>query len=307
MTFPDVRSLAPLQVNSTVLAIEGLQVPPEIAMEHFRHSGGEFPSVTVLPGAAPRAQFRTPAKGAIDLFGLKGLPITTLDVYFAKFVDGIRSPDAVHTKYPLAASAKAFGWIRRISCQDRGIAWAECEIVYLSATGMAHPVGAAANSSLPSLPAQPALHTLAPTQVNAATHGGALGFTFDLNPDIMLGLEGNPGDGLLYHTLATYMGGAPTIEVDHGDPIALLGTLGQTGVVLGAQGFKQWLREFDAVNHVALPTGISFSIAQNAGRVVPVAYGADTGRVAKGGLRIEGLSAGATHPVVVGSGTVPTL
>lgn len=307
MSEPLIHSLAPIQVNATVLATAGLQVPPDVASEAFRHSGNEFASALVVPGAQPRVRFRTPFKPAYDLFGFKGLRVTTLDVYFAKFVDGIRSPSAVHPKYALATSAEAFGWINSVSVGNRGVAMAEVELVLLSSDGMVHPFATPTTSLLPSLSGQPSLHTLGVSSINGTHIGGALDFTLDLAPQIMVGIDGMPGDGLLYPTVAAYMGGSPAIEVSHGDPITLLATLGLTGVPVGASTFKQWLREYDATNHITLSTGISLTIASGAGRVIPMAPGADSLGVAKGGFRIEALSSTSTYPIALGTGTVPTL
>lgn len=305
MTFPDVRSLAPMRVNTTVIPVADVQVPPEVASEAFRHSGGEFASALVVPGAAPRVRYRTPAKVALDLIGLKALRATATDLHFAKFTDGIRDSGSAHTKYGLAVGATAFHFIRSISVADRGIAWADCEAILCSADGMTHPIAAPTLVALPTLVSQPSLHTLAPVSINGTAIGGVLGWSLDNAPEIMVGIDGNPGDGLLYPTIATYLGASPTIEVAHGDSVGLLATLGMTGLAVNGSTFKAWLRDYDATNHVALATGLSFTVAS--GRMIPVDYGADSGRLARGGLRIQGLSTGATHPVVTATGTVPTL
>ncbi|MBA3591564.1 hypothetical protein [Methylibium sp.] len=305
MADPIVYSLAPLRINATVLATAGLQVPPDVASEAFRHSGNEFASALVVPGAAPRVRFRTPFKAAYDLIGFKILPVTTLDIYFAKFAASIRDPNSTHAKYSLAVSAKAVAFIRSFSVAHGGIAMAEVEVVLLSSDGMAHPFAAPATAALPTLAAQPTLHTMGTTSINGTAIAGAVDASVDLAPNVMIGIDGTPGDGLLYPTVATYLGGAPSIEVGHGDPITLLATLGLTGVAVGASTFKQWLREFDATTQLALSTGVSLTIASASGRMIPVDFGADNQSAAKGGLRIEGLSTSTTHPIAVGTGTVP--
>jgi hypothetical protein len=302
---PDIRSLAPLRINSTVLPIADLQVSPDIASEAFRHSGNEFPSALTQPGAAPRLRWKTPAKTAIDLIGLKALKATVLDIHFAKFVDAIRSASSVHTKIALATNCLASVFIRRFAVQDRGVAWADCEAILLSNDGMTHPMAAPTSVALPTLASQPSLHTLGTTELNGNIYGGAKGFSCDLNPDMMVGLDGSPGDGLLYPMAATYRGGSPIIEVDHADPVGLMAALSQIGVAIGVSTFKQWLRDYDSTNHVALTTGVSLTVAS--GRANPVEYAADSGRQTRGGLRIEALSTGTSHPVVVATGTVAVL
>lgn len=304
VVLPDIRSLAPLRVNATVLPIADLQVSPDIQSEAFRHSGNEFASAITVPGAAPRIRWKTPAKTAIDLIGLKVLKATVFDVHFAKFIDGIRSAAGVHTKLGLATNAVGMVYIRRFAVQDRGVCWAECEAALLSADGMTHPFAAPTGVALPTLASQPALHTLGPTEINGNTYGGATGLSVDLGPDVMVGLEGSPGDGLLYPMAAAYRGGSPMIEVEHGDPVALLTPLAQIGAAIGTS-FKQWLRDYDAVNHVALATGVSLTVA--AGRIIPIDYGADSGRLNRGGVRVEGLSTTTSHPIVVATGTCPAL
>lgn len=300
-----VRSLAPVLVNSTVIPVAGLQVPPEVASEAFRHSGNEFASALVVPGAAPRARWRMPAKTAFDLVGFKLLKATTLDLHFATFADGIRSSGVAHTKYGLAVGASAYLFIQRIAVADRGIAMADVEAVYLSSNGMVHPIAAPATVALPTLASQPALHTLGKASVNGSVIAGALDATIDLAPEIEVGIGGSPGDGLLYPTVAAYTGGRPAIEVGHGDPIALLASLGLTGLAVNASTFALWLRDYDSANHVTLGTGMSFTVANASGRIIPVEFGAESGSVARGGLRIEGLSSTSTHPIAVGTGTLP--
>jgi hypothetical protein len=189
--------------------------------------------------------------------------------------------------------------------QDRGICWADCEAVLLSNDGMTPPFAAPTGVALPTLASQPALHTLGTTELNGNIYGGAMGFSCDLAPDIMVGIDGSPGDGLLYPMACTYRGAAPVIDVEHGDPVGLMAALAQTGVAIGVGTFKQWLRDYDAVNHVALTTGVSLTVSN--GRVTPVDYGADSGRLTRGGLKVEALSTGASHPITVGTGTVAVL
>ncbi len=306
MTIPDVRSLAPLQINATVLPIADLQVSPEIATDAFRHSGNEFASAITMPGALPRVRWRTPVKAAIDLIGLKILKATAFDLFFALFDDGIRNTDASHTKIGLASGAAAGVFIRRFSVQDRGVCWAECEAIPLSADGMAYPLADPTTDFLPTLAGEPSLHTLGPSDVNGTVYGGALGMSCDLSPDVMVGLDGSPGDGLLYPMVATYRGGAGVLDTEHGDPIGLMAALGMIGVAVdGTDKFTQWLRDYDAANHVALATGMSLTIGS--GRITPVEFRTDSGKLLRGGMHVEGLSVDDAHPVTVGTGSVPSL
>lgn len=299
----NISSLAPIRLASTVLATENLQVTQDVQTTMFRHSGNEFPSVITVPGAAPRVRFSTPAKPALDLIGLKALRLTTLDVYLATFAAGFRSASTDHHKYSLNTSAAALAYIQRIRISDRGIAMAEIECVLLSSDGMAYPLGSPTTGSLPTLASQPALHTLGTSRVDSTTINGTSGFELDFGANVVAGIDGNPGDGLLYPTVAQYLGGTPVINVEHGDPVGVLAALGYIGLA-PTTSYVQWFRDYDTTNHVALTTG--FSITAAVGRATPTEFGSSNQAIAKSGFRHEALSVSPTHPWAVGTGTVAT-
>lgn len=299
----NISSLAPIRIGSTVLATDNLQVTQDVQSTMYRHSGNEFPSVIAVPGAAPRIRFSTPAKGALDLIGLKALRATTLDVYLATFAAGFRSSSTDHHKYSLNTSASSLVYIQRIRCADRGIAMADIECVLLSSDGMAYPLAAPSTGALPTLASQPALHTLGTSKADSTTINGSAGVELDFGANVVAGIDGNPGDGLLYPTVAQYLGGTPVINVDHGDPVGVLAAMGYIGAAL-ATSYIQWLRDYDVTNHVALTTGVSITAAS--GRAIPTEFGSANQAIAKSGFRVEALSSSTTHPWVVGSGTVST-
>lgn len=300
MTDPLIYSLAPAKINSTVLAVGNLRVSPAVAKAVTRHSGNEFPSIITIPGAAPRVRFQTPFGPAYTLLGLKALEVTTLDVAMASFAAGLRQTSG--RKFGLSTNATAFVYIRSVAVPPRGIAWAEIECVYLSADGLLHPV-TPATATLPVLAAEPQLHTAGPSSLNGTVRAGAVGFTFDLNSEVVDGINGEPGDGLLYPTVAQYLGGAPSITVEHGDPVSILTDLGLVGANISANAVH-YLRAYDATTQLALATGLILTIAN--GRITPLDFGADSGRVATTGYVVDGLSVGATHPIVITTGAIPT-
>ncbi len=298
MTTPVIYGLSPCKLNSAVLAIDRLQLPPDIAADSFRHSGNEFASAIVVPGASPRVRFQTPFYDAYSLIGLKGLKLTTFEVYFAKFVDSLRTTSNAR-KYSLTSSCTAFAYIRSASVGQRGIVMAEIEVVPLSNTGMAHPLTAADDGAVPAVSAQPTLHTLGPATINGTTVGGFNNFSLDLGQNV----EAPAGDGDLYARVCAWMGGDPVISVEHSDPVTLGTTLGLTGAAL-TSNYIQYLRSYDSTNHITLSTGLSLTIAS--GRVIPEEFGADNQGVSRGGLRVSALSTSSTHPIVIATGaTVP--
>lgn len=302
MTFPNISSLAPLRIASTVLAIDNLQLPPEVQSQAYRHSGNEFPSAIVVPGAAPRIRCSTPFKPAYDLIGWKALRATVVDVYLAKFASGLRSVTTDNPKYSLNTSAAALVYIQRVRCSDRGIAMADIEIVLTSSDGMAYPLAAPSTGALPTLSSQPELHTLGTSIFNGTTIAGSTGLDLDLGANIVLGIDGNPGDGLLYPTVAQYLGGTPVMNVAHGDPVGVFASLGYTGAAMSSN-FVQWLRTYDATTQLSLATGVSITAAS--GRTIPTEFGSGNQAVARSGFRTDALSATSTHPLVIGSGAVP--
>jgi hypothetical protein len=308
MTAPSLAGLAPARMGTTVVATEGLMVSPDIATQAFQHSGNEYPSVMQVLGAAPRSRFSTPFAEAYAAFGnsLKPKEFTAWDIYFATFAAGLRGSTAVHVKIALTASCKVFAFIKSISCRNRGgPCMAEVEAVYLSNTGLAHPWTRTDNNALPALLAQPVPLTMGPASIDGAVYAGEMDFSIDFGHEVLVGVDGSPGDGLLYPTVAQFIGGKPVFTAAHGDPMSILTELGFTGEAIDADSFIQYMRTVDASSQLVGSTGYSLTMAK--GRVVPVDFGADTMRAARGGFRVEPLSIDDTYPIIVASGAaVPT-
>jgi hypothetical protein len=300
MTAAVIYSLSPLTLNATTLATSNLRVSPEIASIMHRTSGNEFASVQAVTGATPRISFQTPYYEAYNLIGLKTLKCTVCSVYLAKFVDGIRSASSVHSKYALASSALGFAYIKSIAGSLNGIVMADVEVILLSADGLVHPLTPSTSNALPSLASQPALRTIGPCSVNGTTIGGVSSVNIDLGAS----MEAMTSDGDLYPRVCAYKGGDPVINVEHGDPETLRGTLGFTGAAISAN-FVQYFKTIDPTTQLTLSTADSLTVAS--GRVMPVEWGADNLQVARGGLRVACLSTSSTHPIVVATGaTAPT-
>ncbi len=300
MTAAVLTSLAPLTLGSTTLPTENLRVSPDVASVMHRTSGNEFGSVMAVLGGSPKISFDCTAAEAYTAIGFKGTMFTTCDVYLATFASGIRSAGSGHPKYALAASAKAFAYIRSISASQTGIAMASVEVLLLSSDGVTHPISPT-TASLPALSAQPALRTLGPGKINGTAYAGLVSMNLDLAPTV----EAILSDGSLYPQVCAYAGGAPVITVEHADPETLRGVLGFQGVSL-ASNYVQYLRDVDATTQTLSTTGISLTVAS--GRVIPLEFGASNLQIARGGYRVECLSTSTTHPVILATGaTVPVL
>ncbi len=291
-----VYGLGPLKLNSTVLAVNNLELPHDVASEAFRHSGNEFASVLTVPGAAPRISFSTPFYEAYALIGLKSLKITVAEIYFAKFVDAVRQSGGVHRKYSLAASAVGHAYIKSVSVAQRGILMAEVEVVFLSSDSMTHPLSSSDAGTLPTLSGEPQLYTLGPIGINGTNYGSNTQCGLQLGAS----MSADATDGSLYPTVAAYHGGDPIISVDYNDPATINGAIGQTGTNL-TSNFVQYFKPYNATTHVAtLASSLSLTIAS--GRIIPEPWNAGNLAMSRGSARIIGLSTSATHPWVIATG-----
>ncbi len=300
MALASFYSAAPLDINGTVLAAEDQAVSFGVVAEQVRHSGNLFPSVQIVPGAMPRYSAKVPFAEAYALIGLKALKMTTGGIYFAKFVDSVRSASAVHRKYALAASASGYAMITGASVSHGGVLWADVEIVFLSSDGMTHPLVSSDNGALPTLSAEPALRSIGPVTVNGTSYFGVVGASIDLGNK----LETFVGDGHLYPTVAAYVGGDPGLSIETADPATSIAGIGLLGAA-ATSNIVAYFRDYSTSTHLSLATGISVTIAS--GRIIPEDFNAASLGVAKGALRATGLSTSGTHPMVVATGaTLPT-
>jgi hypothetical protein len=291
-----IYSLSPIKINSTVLAVENIGLPQDVAGTMHQHSGNEFPTLNAIYGANPKLTFRTPFAGAYALFGLSALACTTVEVYLAKFSSLVRAGTTSHPKLALAASASAYGHITGWSVNQDGILMADCELFYLSADGTTHPISAPSlNQTLPSLASQPLLHTLGPVSFNGTVYGGLNQAACQLGQQVTV----QRSDGCLYPYLAARTGAQPKLTGDHLDPIALLASavLGYVGTNITAN-VVQYYRAYDSTTGLNSGSNcVSVTIAS--GRVNPTAMEASQGAVAKTGFEVNGLSSSSTNPLVI--------
>lgn len=303
MSVAVLYDLSPIKLNTTVLAIDDLQFTPDVIANPYKHSGNEFSSIMAVAGGNPAVKFKTPFAEAYALIGLKVLKLTAFEVYLAKFVDAIRQSGAVHRKYSLNTSQLGMAYITGASVSQDGILMAEVTVVLLSATdGVAHPLVASDTGTLPTLASEPVLYTSGPTSINSTVIGGTTGARLDLAPRIRV----QRTDGDLYPRICAYLGADPSIMVDHADPATMWSTVNPLTNGVAATSLIQYFRRYDpSTQQVALASGISLTIGS--GRAIPDTLSARVGDPATAPLRLIGLSATNTHPLVVATGvTVPS-
>jgi hypothetical protein len=287
-----IYTLAPLTINAATLPVMITGFSPGIVEEASKHTGDYYPSLNVVSGAAPRVTFSTFAKDAYSLIGLGVLNATTFDLYLAKFSALIKSTGSDHAKLTLNASCTAAVQITGLSVSQDGVWMAECEALLLSNTGNIHP-WQIATGSLPAVTAQPTRHTIGPVLLNNTGLPGVTGVSISLNNT----LESRRSDGDLYPRVAWQAGGEPRIQVDHGDPQALLTAAGLLGASISASTVV-YGRLYNATTGVSSSAnGLSFTVAS--GRAHQRDISASQGQIATGGIEIVGLSTSATHPIAV--------
>jgi hypothetical protein len=308
-----LETMSPLTVGSVTYAISDLAVSPSVEAQMLQHSGNEFPSLGIIPGATPRCSFKTPLYGALSMIGISArfVQASIFNFYLATFAAGLRQTGANHTKYSLATSAKCFLWIDGFSIAQNGVAMADCQGIFLSSNGTTHPLAAPTGSvALPTLASEPIINTMGPfsiTTTGEARFDGATDFSFRHNCNV----QAPKSDGDLYPKIAAFLGCTPQVMIGHMDPLSILaqvGLLGQNvdGTTITAATI--YLREIDTTGTPAtqLPktTGISLTVAR--GRIVPSPVQFSLGAPAKTALTIHGLSVGTTHPVVTATAaTIP--
>jgi hypothetical protein len=293
-------SLAPITIGSTTIAVERIGFSHDVMANVSWHSGNEYPSLIAVPGSNPRVSFRCHFQDIYALTGLTILSASTFSVYLAKYAALIKDATSVHTKFALTASCTACVYITSVSTDQDGILMADCEAVLLSNDGAAHPFTQTNNNALPSLTAQPILHTLGPLVLNGTGVPGVTGASISLGQRY----ESRRSDGDKYPRVALRTGGEPRMTIEHGDPLGVLTALGLDGANITSNAV-QYFKRYDATTGlVGTANGVSLTIAS--GRAHPVELGASHGAVATHGIEIMGLSTSSTHPIATSiTATVP--
>jgi hypothetical protein len=293
-----LSTMAPTNLNGTVLATTDLTLSPNVAETMFKHSDNQYASVISVTGATPVVSFSTPLKPAYDLIGLTILKLTAFDHYLAKFTDYAKDATSTHVKYALDVGATAIAAITGINASQGGIAMAQVTVMLLSSTnGMTHPLVRTANNALPNVASEPALHTVGPISINGTRIDGTRSISGTLGQAIQTPAH----DGELYPRNGSFLMADPVFTVQHEDPRTLAETLTLIGVN-ASSNIVMYFRAFSG--NVAAATGISFTVAN--GRAMPDTINTSQGQIATGGMRVIATSANDTHPWAVNTGaTLP--
>jgi hypothetical protein len=299
-------SLSPGKFGSTVVPFKAVGVTPGIIAELDFHSGNPYASLVRVPGARPRVVLTMPFAAAYAAlsggFGLTKL--TAFEIYLAKFTDGIRSSSSDHTKFALDSGAVAHAMITGATVDQDGVLMAVVEVYPLADDSVTYPLVKTANNSLPTLAAQPDLHTLGPVSINGTVYPGLKSAGFDLAQ----GFETETSDGDRFPKVGRKLDASPRLFGEHSDPEAITNLLGFIGATISSN-VVQYFRKFDATSGLVsndASSAISLTIA--AGRAHPLDIGVDQNGIARQGIEFLALSSTSTHPIAVStSATVPAV
>ena len=299
-----IYSLAPGRIGATVVPVKSVTVSPTIISEQDIHSGNPFPTLVRVSGAQPKLTMVVPfapAWAAIGSFDV--VRVTTLDVYFAKFLNYIRDPGAVHLKLGLSGTSAAAVMITGISVDQDGDLNATVEVTPISDGSFTNPI-AITTAALPTLGSQPLLYTLGPVSINGTVIPGLVSAGADLAQQLIV----QRSDGSKYAMAASRMSAAPRLFGEHADPGAIAAALTLDGANI-TSNVIQYFRSYNAVTGVvdnAASSGCSLTVA--AGRIHPTDFSVTQGAIAKSGFEFLPLSATTTHPIAVSvTATVPTV
>jgi len=284
-----INSIGAVVLGGTALPAQGLNYQPNASGGSFRHDQREFPSITTITGSAPTLTFQTPLKNALDVIGLRVARFTAWDFYLAKYTNGIHQ--AVSDKYTEAVGAEAYAVITGFSAAQGGFIMANVSVSFLSSNGDTDPL-VAATEAIPSI-AEPLLHTLGPVTLNNVATDGVQSVDGSLNQ------RWNPlfADGKLYTQVGSYDGGDPVLNVNHADPVAILGSdfVGKEITSLT----KVVYNAIDATTQKPTAVG-AITLTIGDGRIMPRAVSANVGEVAQLGFDILSLSdSPQVHPWVI--------
>ncbi len=303
MTALVLATCAPVTLATTVVAAEDFEYSPGISQDVFRHDANKFASALVKPGAIPVCRFKTPFLAAYTLMGVGLFRMTAFNFTFTQFSAFVRSGGSTHPQYALAASASAVGRILGASVNQRGILMADVAVVPLSSDGMVHPIAAPSNVALPTLAAEPTLHTLGAVEINGTKYSGCRNAGFDLGNDFVA----EPHDGDLYLRNVGEYQADPKLMAEHADPSTVFPIIGGLGAPITSTAklyFRAISAAVDATQGTALGTGLSISISSGSVNAGPIRM--RRGSMPTLGIEMQPLSATQTHPFTFNtSATMP--
>ena len=292
----NVTGMSPITLDSTTLAISDLAFTPDIVSIPFRHSGNEFPSIGAKPGARPAFRYRTPWLAAYAYFGLKLKISSIVNIYFANFTAGLRTPTtASNTALQVNNGCTGCSYIDGFSIDQFGLVMADVVTLMLSKDGITHPFQQVAAQVLPVLGSQPALSTMGPYQLNAVRKDGARSLGFRQNAIVYSPIN----DGDSYPRLADWMGASPQFMIDHEDALQMVTDLTLMGLNIATNAVI-WLADLDPTTFLRKTTGTSLTVT--AGNVMVKSVPWNLNSASKASVVVESLSSTGVHPVTVATG-----
>lgn len=303
-------SLSPGKFGSTVVPFKSVGFSPGILAELDFHSGNPYPSLVRVSGARPRVVMTMPLAAAYAAlsggFGLTKL--TAFEIYLAKFTDGIRSSSSDHTRFALDSGAVAHAFITGAQVDQDGLLMATVEVYPLADDSTTFPLVQTSNNALPTLAAQPDLHTLGPVSINGTVYPGLKSAGFDLAQ----GFATETSDGDRYPKVGRKLDSSPRLFGEHSDPQAIDNILTLIGLNISSN-VVQYFRKFDATTGlVSNDASSAISLTVASGRAQPLDLGVDQNGIARQGIEFlptqTSVSSVGTHPVAYSAtATVPAV
>jgi hypothetical protein len=299
-----IASLAPLRVaGTTVLPVVSVQYDPNVLPEMSQHSGQEFPTLVAVPKVDHGITLEMPFEAAFSAFGFGVTRYTAFELFAATWGSLVKNSGSVHSKWALdtgcSMGVQITGW--RVAQDGYLNALVRCDP--FSAAGTATPLVKSDNNALPTLAAEPNRHTLGPISLQGAVRPGMLGSDGNLAPQF----EKLFADGGVFPIVGARMGAEPTIDIEHADPVALLGLIGDQGAALSSAAIL-YFRRYDPASGTVVGGATAISITVASGRIIPLPMSLEQRRIGRMGARIYGLSTTSTHPFAVSlAATAPVL
>jgi hypothetical protein len=293
----------PARLNTTVLAVTDISVEATAATDLIRlqHSANRFNSVTVRASSEPRIRFSTPVKPALDLLGVDGLRLTVAEAWMCKFADFRRTATASDdAKIDMNANCHAFAYIDSISASQGQMAMANVVVEILLGTATTEEAIKLGTGDIPTLGAEPALHTIGPIAHNGSRIDGVRSLNLGFGHQFIR----LPSDGDVVARNGLLAATDPTMTAEVVDPPQWLTALGIVGAPI-TTSLAMWLRAFDTDQTLAT-TGLNLASGANSGRIMVTDASGQAGSNATANVAAVFQSATDTNPwTYTASGTVP--
>jgi hypothetical protein len=258
----NLSGLGYLNLNGTTVPVQGISYSPNLGKEPFRSGGDLSPSMMRRAGSRPAFRLTLPLDTAYSVLG-QFLPVnlSAFTMYQAAFsgTPALRVGTGATTLGMTPTTGLAYGLITRIYPNGGAVPMMLADVLVLmcATDGLADPM-TLGSGTIPTLGANPTLHTLGPMVDNATARWGVKSWSLDTG----IGLEPIQNDGLFYPT--TYRLGAiqAIATVSHNDVVALGAAIGDLGKDSAGAGFILYARAYDSAAKTLLATGYSFTMAK---------------------------------------------